>query len=152
MHKTLQHIRVLLGAQGYFWTQARAAVLTVLTTHPRPLRAEEIHRALQNRHINLSSVYRALRLFETLNIVRRVALGKGAPRYELADGYRDHHHHLVCDTCGRIEDVTTCPVEAGRLTQQIQRRTGFAVRSHVLELFGLCRSCRRRGVSTTESG
>ncbi len=152
MHKTLQHIRVLLGAQGYFWTQARAAVLTVLTTHPRPLRAEEIHRALQNRHINLSSVYRALRLFETLNIVRRVALGKGAPRYELADGYRDHHHHLVCDTCGRIEDVTTCPVEAGRLTQQIQRRTGFAVRSHVLDLFGLCRSCRRRGVSTTESG
>ena len=152
MHKTLQHIRVLLGAQGYFWTQARAAVLTVLTTHPRPLRAEEIHRALQNRHINLSSVYRALRLFETLNIVRRVALGKGAPRYELADGYRDHHHHLVCDTCGRIEDVTTCPVEAGRLTQQIQRRTGFAVRSHVLELFGLCRSCRRRGVNTTESG
>ncbi|MEE9538067.1 MAG: Fur family transcriptional regulator [candidate division NC10 bacterium] len=152
MHKTLQHIRVLLGAQGYFWTQARAAVLTVLTTHPRPLRAEEIHRALQNRHINLSSVYRALRLFETLNIVRRVALGKGAPRYELADGYRDHHHHLVCDTCGRIEDVSTCPVEAGRLTQQIQRRTGFAVRSHVLDLFGLCRSCRRRGVSTTESG
>jgi Fe2+ or Zn2+ uptake regulation protein len=151
MHKTLQHIRVLLGAQGYFWTQARAAVLTVLTTHPRPLRAEEIHRALQNRHINLSSVYRALRLFETLNIVRRVALGKGAPRYELADGYRDHHHHLVCDRCGRIEDVTTCPVEAGGLTRQIQRRTGFAVRSHVLELFGLCRSCRRRGVSTTES-
>jgi Fur family ferric uptake transcriptional regulator len=152
MHKTLQHIRVLLGAQGHFWTQARAAVLTVLTTHPRPLRAEEIHRALQNRHINLSSVYRALRLFETLNIVRRVTLGKGAPRYELADGYRDHHHHLVCDTCGRIEDVTTCPVEAGRLPQQIQRRTGFAVRSHVLDLFGLCRSCRRRGVSTTESG
>jgi Fe2+ or Zn2+ uptake regulation protein len=77
-----------------------------------------------------------------------VALGKGAPRYELAD---DHHHHLVCDTCGRIEDVTTCPVEAAGLTRQIQRRTGFAVRSHVLELFGLCRSCRRRGVSTTES-
>ncbi len=152
MHKTLQHIRVLLGAQGYFWTQARAAVLTVLTTHPRPLRAEEIHRALQNRHINLSSVYRSLRLFEALSIVRRVTLGKGAPRYELTDGYRDHHHHLVCDTCGRIEDVTTCPVEAGRLTQQIQRRTGFAVRSHVLDLFGLCRSCRRRGVSTTESG
>jgi Fe2+ or Zn2+ uptake regulation protein len=48
--------------------------------------------------------------------------------------------------------VTTCPVEAGRLPQQIQRRTGFAVRSHVLDLFGLCRSCRRRGVSTTESG
>lgn len=149
-NKTLQNIRVFLGARGYFWTRARAAVLTVLTTHPNPLRAEEIHRALQHQRINLSSVYRALRLFETLRVVRRVALGKGAPRYELADGYRDHHHHLVCDACERIEDVTTCPVEAASLTRQIQRRTGFAVRSHVLELFGLCRSCRRKGISIAE--
>lgn len=144
MDMTLRNIRVLLSRRRYSWTQARAAVLTVLTTHPSPLRAEQIHRALRNRPINLSSVYRALRLFETLNVVRRVALGKGAPRYELADGYRDHHHHLVCDACDRIEDVATCPVETGSLTRQIQRRTGFAVRSHALELFGLCRSCRRK--------
>ncbi|MFQ5961667.1 MAG: Fur family transcriptional regulator [Candidatus Methylomirabilales bacterium] len=145
MHKNLHHIRHLLGGQGYSWTRARAAVLTVLTTHLNPLRAEEIHRALQNRRINLSSVYRTLRLFEDLNIVRRVALGKGAPRYELADGYRDHHHHLVCDACGRIEDMTTCPVEGADLTRRIRKRTGFTVRAHVFELFGLCRSCRRGG-------
>ena len=151
MPQTLQNIRYLLGAQGYSWTGARAAVLTVLTTHRNPLRAEEIHRALQNRQINLSSVYRTLRLFEALNIVRRVTLGRGVSRYELADGYRDHHHHLVCDACGRIEDVTTCPVETASLTRQIRRQTGFAVRSHVLELFGFCRSCRREGVSRTEA-
>lgn len=150
MDETLHDIRGFLGAQGYFWTQARAAVLTVLSTQPNPLRAEEIHRALQHRHINLSSVYRALRLFENLNVVHRVALGKGAPRYELADGYRDHHHHLVCDSCGRIEDVSPCPVEAVSLTRQIQRRTGFTVRSHVLELFGLCRSCHRKGMRRAE--
>lgn len=144
MRQTVQHIRYVLGGEGYSWTQPRSAVLTVLTSHPPPLRAEEIHRALRNRRINLSSVYRALRLFERLNIVRRVELG-GAARYELADGYRHHHHHLVCDACGRIEDVKTCPVEAADLTRRIRRRTGFAVRSHVLELFGLCRPCRREG-------
>lgn len=143
--QTLQHIRYLLGGQGYSWTQARSAVLTVLATVPSPLRAEQIHRALHNPRINLSSVYRTLRLFEALKIVRRVELGEGAARYELADGYRHHHHHLVCDACGRIEDMATCPVEGADLTRRIRKRTGFTVRSHVFELFGLCRPCRQGG-------
>lgn len=139
----LRDIKDLLGSQGHFWTRARSAVLTVLTTRPHPLRAEEIHRALRDPRINLSSVYRALRLFHTLRIVRRVELGDGAARYELADDYRAHHHHLVCDACGRIEDVAACPVDEAGLKRQIRRRIGFAIRSHVLELFGLCRSCLR---------
>jgi Fur family ferric uptake transcriptional regulator len=143
MRRPIEHFRDLLGGEGYSWTRVRSAILAVLTTVPRPLRAEEIHRALRDRRINLSSVYRALRLFETLNVIHRVELGEGAARYELADAYRDHHHHLVCDACGRIEDVGTCPVETASLTRQIRKQTGFAVRSHVLELFGLCRSCRR---------
>ncbi len=143
MRHDITHFKDLLGGEGYSWTRARSAVLTVLTTVPRPLRAEEIHRALRDPRINLSSVYRALRLFESLKVVHRVELGEGAARYELADDYRDHHHHLVCDACGRIEDVATCPVEAAGLTRHIRKRTGFAVRSHVLELFGLCRPCRR---------
>lgn len=143
MATTLEKIKHLLGGQGYFWTRSRLAVLTILTTRPSPLRAVEIHRAIENPGVNLSSVYRTLRLFEDLRVVSRVELGEGAARYELADHYRDHHHHLVCDACGRIEDVAACPVEEVGLTRQIRRRTGFAVRSHVLELFGLCRRCRR---------
>jgi Fur family ferric uptake transcriptional regulator len=145
MRQTLEHIKYLLGGRGHSWTRARSAVLTVLAYVPDPLRAVQIHRALRKPGINLSSVYRALHLFEALNIVRRVELGGGAARYELADGYRHHHHHLVCDVCGRIEDMATCPVEGADLTRRIQKRTGFAVRSHVFELFGLCRSCRRGG-------
>lgn len=143
MRNDLRDIKELLGSQGHFWTRARSAVLSVLTTQPNPLRAEEIHRALRGLRINLSSVYRALRLFRTLRIVRRVELGEGAARYELADDYRAHHHHLVCDACGRIEDVAACPVDEADLKRQIRRRKGFAVRSHILELFGLCRSCQR---------
>jgi Fur family transcriptional regulator, ferric uptake regulator len=139
----IEQFKALLGGEGYSWTRARSAVLTVLTTVPRPLRAEEIHRALGDPGINLSSVYRTLRLFEALNVVCRVVLGEGAARYELADEYRDHHHHLVCDACGHIEDVSACPVEAVDLTRRIRRQTGFTVRSHVLELFGLCRSCQQ---------
>ncbi len=143
MTATIQHIRYALERRRHSWTRVRSAVLTVLTTYRAPLRAQEIHRALKAPRVNLSSVYRTLRLFEALRIVCRVELGEGAARYELADNYRDHHHHLVCDGCGRIEDVATCPVEEVGLTQQIRRRTGFAVRSHVFELFGLCRDCRR---------
>ncbi|HZX60690.1 MAG TPA: Fur family transcriptional regulator [Candidatus Methylomirabilis sp.] len=141
----IEQYKAVLGGEGHSWTRARSAVLAVLTSVPRPLRAEEIHRALHDGRINLSSVYRALRLFRSLKVVRRVELGEGAARYELADEYRDHHHHLVCDGCGRIEDVTACPIEAAGLTRRIRRRTGFTIRSHVLELFGVCRTCRRGG-------
>lgn len=104
---------------------------------PTPLKVEEIHERLRQvpgeRDINLSSVYRTVNLLQGLRVVRRIQLGDGTLRYELAEDYRGHHHHLVCETCGRIEDVRRCPVEGADL--------GVAVRSHYLELFGLCRHC-----------
>jgi len=78
-------------------------------------------------------VYRTVNLLRVLRVVRRIQLGDGAQRYELAEDYRAHHHHFVCETCGRIEDVRRCPLEGADL--------GVTVRSHHLELFGVCRHC-----------
>jgi len=128
---------VLLMGRGHAWTRPRSAVLQVLVTTPTPLKVEQIHERLDQRPsgrgINRSSVYRTVHLLQTLRVVRRVQLGDGAQRYELADGYRDHHHHFVCEACGRIEDVRRCPLQGADL--------GMEVRSHHLELFGLCREC-----------
>jgi Fur family ferric uptake transcriptional regulator len=145
MANDLRQIRHRLGERGHFWTRARSAVLRPLTAHASPLTAEEIHRPIRGSGVNLSSVYRALHLFQSLRIVRRLELGQNVGPYELADGSREHHHHLVCDACGRIEDMTACPVDQARLGRRIRKRTGFAVRSHLLELFGLCPACQRGG-------
>jgi len=139
----IDRIRTLLTAAGCAWTRPRAQVLAVLTAVAHPLRVEEIHRRLGDPRINLSSVYRALHLFHRLNVVRRLQLGDGAARYELAEAYRGHHHHLVCDACGRIEDVSRCPLEGRDLGAALGAAAAFAVRSHSLELFGLCGSCAR---------
>ena len=133
----VDRIRGVLATAGHAWTRPRSGVLHVLVTAPTPLKAEEIHEHLRQlaggRGINLSSVYRTVNLLRVLGIVRRIQLGDGAQRYELAEGYRAHHHHFVCEACGRIEDVRRCPLEGADL--------GVTVRSHHLELFGVCRRC-----------
>ncbi|MGH7322214.1 MAG: Fur family transcriptional regulator [Candidatus Rokuibacteriota bacterium] len=139
----IDRIRALLVAGGHAWTRPRSAVLQVLIAALTPLKVEEIHDRIGQRPggrgINLSSVYRTVNLLQGLHVVRRVQFGDSAHRYELAEGYRDHHHHFVCEACGRIEDVRRCPLEGADL--------GVSVRSHYLELFGLCGECSRKGRS-----
>ena len=132
-----QRARAVVTGAGHAWTRPRAAVVRVLTATVRPLKVEEIHDRLaqspDGRGTNLSSVYRTVNLFRALGVVRRVQFGDGPLRYELADAFRAHHHHFVCEGCGRVEDVRRCPLEGADL--------GIAIRSHHLELFGLCRRC-----------
>src|SRR5262249_24747652 len=136
----LDRLRGLLAVAGHAWTRPRAAVLQVLVAASAPLKVEAIHAGLGQRPggrgINLSSVYRTVNLLYALGMVRRGQLGDGPQRYELADDFRGHHHHFVCETCGRIEDVLRCPLEGADL--------GTGVRRHHLELFGLCRECAGR--------
>jgi len=139
----LQRVRARLTGSGYAWTRPRAAVLRVLLSTSTPLRAEHIHGRLAprsgRRGVNLSSVYRTVNLLAMLGILRRVHLGDGVHRYELADDFRAHHHHILCEACGRIEDVRRCPLEGANL--------GVTVRSHSLELSGLCTRCATRGAA-----
>ena len=133
----VDRVRGLLSTAGYAWTRPRAAVLHVLVAAPTPLKVEEVHDRVARwpggRGINLSSVYRTVNLLHGLRLVRRVQLGDGPQRYELAEDFRGHHHHFVCEACGRIEDVHQCPLEGTDL--------GAGVRSHYLELFGICHAC-----------
>jgi Fe2+ or Zn2+ uptake regulation protein len=133
----LDRLRGVITGAGHAWTRPRAAVVRVLIGTATPLKVEEIHERLGHwpggRRTNLSSVYRTVNLLHALGVVRRVQFGDGPLRYELAETFRAHHHHFVCEACGRIEDVRRCPLEGADL--------GVGVRSHHLELFGVCRRC-----------
>lgn len=137
----VDRFRGLLWTAGHAWTRPREAVLHVLVASPTPLNVEEIHERVARRvargGINLSSVYRTINLLQDLRLVHRVQLGDGPPRYELAEAFRGHHHHFVCEACGRIEDVRECPLQGADL--------GVGVRSHHLELFGVCAGCAQPG-------
>ncbi len=116
---------------GYKATPQRVAVLRAL--------AEEQHQSLEEvrarcPEVGLVTVYRALGLFGELGIIRRLDLGDGA-RYELAE---DHHHHMICESCGDISEFEECPLDPGKL---LSGSPGFKVRGHSVEVYGRCAGC-----------
>ena len=95
---------------------------------------------------DFSTVFRAMQTLERGGIVEQVDLGDGKARYETR---RDHHEHIRCTVCGLVSEVPGCVVEDA--VAQVQRRTGYVVRSHQVVFAGVCRACRgaaRRDRST----
>jgi Fur family ferric uptake transcriptional regulator len=122
--------------------QARLAVIDLLSKQPCALTAPEIEEALRRKshRVGLATVYRTLELLAELKLVGRLEVGQGIARYEALLPGGDHHHHLVCDHCGRV-----IPFDDDDLEQTIDRLTRkvrFQVAEHDVVLHGACRSCR----------
>lgn len=133
-----EHAAARLTAAGHRRGGAREAVIELLDSQPCALTALEIEDALRpGRRVGRASVYRVLDELETLGLVSRVDVGDGIARYE---PHRGHHHHLVCDGCGRLE-----PFQDDALEQAIHRlaeRVSFDVSDHDVTLHGCCERCR----------
>lgn len=139
-----QTIRELLAAQGLRLTAPRRDVVDVLVQHGAPLSVAEIHARLTKRRINLVSVYRTVHLLSELGVVRVADESKGTQRFELAESFTGHHHHLVCQECGQVEDLEGCWLGQemlAALNRRVQRLRRFRVTAHDLKLFGLCQQC-----------
>ncbi|MGC8462546.1 MAG: Fur family transcriptional regulator [Acidimicrobiales bacterium] len=85
---------------------------------------------------NPSSVFRAVSGLEREGVVVRVPLGDGRGHYELT---AEHHDHLVCDACGRIEPLACSIVD--QLASDVRTWSGFRMSDHQLVLTGTCGSC-----------
>lgn len=120
-----------MRGRGYKATPQRVAVLEALAADQHQSMAEIRERCPR---VGMVTVYRTLDLFSELGLVRRIELGDG-PRYELAE---DHHHHLICESCGDVSEFEECPLDPARLPSET---SGFEVRSHSLEVYGLCARC-----------
>ena len=79
------------------------------------------------------TIYRTLDLFSEIGALRRLDLGDG-PRFELAE---DHHHHMICESCGDVSEFDECPLDL-----RLLKETGFEVNSHSVEIYGRCTNCR----------
>ena len=137
-----ERIYALLKGAGYRLTKPRRVVSRVLIGSHKPLSIEEIHVRLGDRSINRVSIYRTIQVFCVLGIARRLQFQEGFARYELADPFATHHHHFVCNRCGKVEDIETCPLAATE--RAIARRTRSRITSHSLEFYGVCGNCSER--------
>jgi Fur family transcriptional regulator, ferric uptake regulator len=141
------HASAVLGRSGHRWGAARLAVVDVLASHRCCLTARDIADELrgQGQKTGIASVYRALDLLHELGLVQRLDVGDGTARYEPADPSGEHHHHLVCDRCGRVTAF-----EDERLEQAISalsKRVDHAIDAHDVVLRGACPDCRGGAVS-----
>lgn len=142
----------MLGAlkdEGYRVTGPRRALLRLLAETKAPLSVQEMYASVNptdedgnlEEHINLVTVYRFANLLVDLGLVRRVELGQGYYRYEREEPQDGpHHHHLICQKCGKIEDFHGC--DLGTMTTRLEGESGFKVERHQLELFGTCPTCQ----------
>lgn len=90
--------------------------------------------------VGIASVYRVLDTLADLHLVQRVDIGDGIARYEPAQADGDHHHHLVCDDCGRVEPFSDTSLE--RALEHVAGRLGYAMEQHEVVLHGACGDCR----------
>jgi Fur family ferric uptake transcriptional regulator len=121
-------------------TPARLAISEFLSNSSTPVDVEEIiqHLRAQDLDTNKVTVYRILDLLFKNQVIDRVEFGEGKYRYELK---KNHHHHLICTSCGKIQDVEGNLVE--NLEKKIQEDKNFQVQSHSLEFFGICSNCQK---------
>ncbi len=131
-----------LRRHGHRVTRPRRAVWDALHRSEGHATVDELSTLVEASHpgVNIASVYRALSLFEDLDLARESRLGDDeAGRWELA--HPDEHFHLVCDTCGEISH------HVGDLVEQIEDHLldghGFAVGTVELTVTGRCRDCQQ---------
>lgn len=129
-----------LGEKGYRLTPQRMMVLAAIEDSANHISAEEIYAqvAAKYPHVNISTVYRTLDLLKKLGLVTETDLGGGRVRYHPAE--KGHHHHLVCQECGRVIDLDESVLSL--LKGTLRREYDFNADLRHLAIFGRCGKCK----------
>jgi len=137
-----------LKTMGLKATLPRLKILALFEkSEVRHLSAEDVYRLLlaDNLDVGLATVYRVLTQFEQAGLLDRHYFESGKAVFELSAG--EHHDHLVCLDCGRVEEFYDGEIE--RRQTKVASERGFQIRAHALHLFAECKktSCPHRGES-----
>lgn len=133
-------ILATLKSAGLRATQPRIRVLGILEGSSYPLSVADIASMLSRPAVDQVTVYRTLETFVQAGLVHHLELHQGRSYFELAT--REHHHHLVCRSCGRVEDVEGCDLEKMERNVAKKSKNFGSVVSHALEFFGDCNTCK----------
>jgi Fur family ferric uptake transcriptional regulator len=126
-----------LAEAGFRSGGGRKQVVELLDRQGCALTALDIDQKLHG--VGRATVYRALEQLEGLGLVQRVDVGGDAAGYERLDPTGHHHHHVVCEQCGRVEAFEDDRLE--KVITALSERSGFTISSHDVTLRGECASC-----------
>jgi Fur family transcriptional regulator, ferric uptake regulator len=131
-----------LAQVGQRYTPNRRALVAILEEARQPRSIPEVLE--HGRHLPQSSVYRNLAVLEQAGLVRRIVTTDEFARYELAEDLTEHHHHLICSSCGGVEDFTAPPSlerTVHKAIDEVASRNGFTAEHHRVDLIGTCARC-----------
>ena len=140
------HARDVLARAGLRRGGARAAVIDLLDGQACALTAQEIEDELRSRdrRVGRASVYRALDVLVDNGLLARLEVGQGMARYEPVTPGGEHHHHLVCERCGKLVAFDDPGLE--RAIESLAERLDLEVAEHEVLLRGSCKRCEPRRV------
>lgn len=128
------------GMRAPYVTRPRERIAAILRDEQRYLSAGEIHALLKRTHakVSLSTVYRTLDLLQAKGEASARVDERGEATYVLCAP--THHHHAICRSCGKVEDLTCEALE--RIAGELRSHHGFELEDHTMEFFGKCAACR----------
>jgi Fe2+ or Zn2+ uptake regulation protein len=129
-----------LEEAGYRLTSPRRALAEMIAGRRGHFTADDLLDESKRRRLGVTraTIFRSLDVLSDLGLVERLDLPTGT--HALVACEPEHHHHVVCSSCGRSTPVDDAGIE--RLAEAIGRSTGYQVETHRLELFGRCPSCQ----------
>ena len=136
----IKTVKSELRERGHKLTGPRLAILELLAREKGHFSVAAIYSRtrLENQGIGIATVYRTVELFLEKGILRVLTRKDSQPVFEL-NRPGDHHHHLICKSCGRITEFDSCNFQL--ITGEIEKATGFKIEEHTLEAYGLCPKC-----------
>lgn len=137
-----ESVRRHLAERDIRYTRGRRSIVATMAGLDGPESAAELHRRM---NLPLSSLYRSLTVLDEAGVLKKHHDADGLARFELAEWLSGHHHHIVCLSCGVVEDFELDVGDEERihdLAVAVAERAGYRLGGHNLEVEGVCGSCR----------
>lgn len=136
-----RQFNVFAASKGLRSTRQRDIILDIFLSTHQHVSVEELYLKIKssNPGIGQATVYRTLKLLVEAGLAREILLHDGQTRYEHVIA-GEHHDHLVCTGCNTIIEFEDETIE--NLQKEIAARHGFLIKSHKMEMYGLCANCK----------
>jgi Fe2+ or Zn2+ uptake regulation protein len=133
-------VRAVLDDAGYRMTEARRSIAELIAGRAGHFTAADLVADARRRRLGIgrATIFRTLDVLAELHAVERLDLPNGDHAYVACEPA--HHHHIVCSNCGQSRDIDDAGWRA--VVRDIERRSGYRIDDHRLELFGRCPDCQ----------
>ena len=140
----LENFKKLLKQNNLKYTTQRELILKIIYDNSGHFTPEDIYNLIKEHYpdvkLGIATIYRTLTLLEDANIVSSISFGTQGKKYEF--GLKEHHDHLVCIECGKIEEFFDNTIE--KQQEAIAKKFNFKMTNHVMKIIGICKDCQKK--------